>query len=60
MRHLTIGELEQIRNLEDGFKGNINRCCVTDSKDEFKQMAVSAYNKLKKILDIAYGRFEEE
>ena len=59
MRHLNIGELEQIRNLEDLLKGCINRCCVTDSEDEFKTMTLSAYKKLKTILDIAYGRFKE-
>ena len=59
MRHLNFEELTQIQNLKDLLTGSINRCCVTDSEDEFKKMTVSAYNKLKKILDTAYGRFEE-
>ena len=60
MRDLTQKELAQIYALEDLLKGNLNRCCVTDSEDEFKNMTVSAYDKLKKILDTAYERFKEE
>ena len=59
MRHLNMKELTEIQNLKDSLTGNINRCCVTDSEDEFKKMTVSAYNKLKQILDTAYRRFEE-
>lgn len=60
MRDLTQKELAQIRTLEDLLKGNINRCCVTDSKDEFRNMTVAAYDRLKKILDTAWGRFKDE
>lgn len=56
-RSLTQNEINEIRNLSDMLKGNINRMCVTDDLVDLYDNARYAFEKITRLIDIASDRF---
>lgn len=50
---------QKLQNIIDMLRGNINRMCVTNDKEELEEMRYYAKRKIDMIADINKKRLEE-